>query len=132
MYNTVYHVHSSYYKCRFSILILQRNNLSLMSFVKGGMYIFQLLDWYSVSIPVLVICIFEIIMVAWIYGIDNFFDDINFMIGQKLEKIWYYCWKYITPLILVVSYAFWYFIGINITYSLLFFAVNFLYHCCVP
>ena len=103
MYNTVYHVHYSYDKCKFSILVLEENNLSLTIFVKGGIYIFQLLDWYSVSIPVLVICIFEIIMVAWIYGIDNFFDDINFMIGQKLEKIWYYCWKYITPLILVVS-----------------------------
>ncbi|TMW41858.1 hypothetical protein DOY81_013062, partial [Sarcophaga bullata] len=75
--------------------------MSILLTTNGGMYIFQLLDWYSVSIPVLVICIFEIVMVAWIYGIDNFFDDINFMIGQKLEKIWYYCWKYITPVILV-------------------------------
>lgn len=67
------------------------------------MFILQLLDWYSASVSVILICIFEIVMVGWIYGVDNFINDIYFMIGKKPEKLWRYCWKYITPLILVVS-----------------------------
>ncbi|TMW41236.1 hypothetical protein DOY81_013684, partial [Sarcophaga bullata] len=78
--------------------------LSIILTTSGGMYILQLLDWYSASISVILICIFEIVMVAWIYGVDNFIDDIYFMIGRKPEKIWRYCWKFITPLILVTIF----------------------------
>ncbi|XP_065356097.1 sodium- and chloride-dependent glycine transporter 1 [Calliphora vicina] len=76
-------------------------SMSIILTTNGGMFILQLLDWYSASVSVILICIFEIIMVGWIYGVDNFIDDIYFMIGKKPEIIWRYCWKYITPLILV-------------------------------
>lgn len=74
--------------------------------LQGGMYILQLLDWYSASISVILICIIEVVMASWIYGIDNFIDDIYFMIGKKPEKLWSYCWKYVTPSILVVSFIY--------------------------
>ncbi|KAM7352563.1 neurotransmitter transporter-like [Cochliomyia hominivorax] len=76
-------------------------SMSIVLTTNGGMFILQLLDWYSASVSVILICIFEIVMVGWIYGVDNFINDIYFMIGKKPERIWHYCWKYITPLILV-------------------------------
>uniref|UniRef100_A0A1I8NA66 Transporter n=1 Tax=Musca domestica TaxID=7370 RepID=A0A1I8NA66_MUSDO len=76
-------------------------SMAILFVTNGGMYILQLLDWYSASISVILICILEVVMASWIYGIDNFLDDIYFMIGKKPEKIWRYCWKYVTPAILV-------------------------------
>lgn len=66
------------------------------------MYVLQLFDWYSASISVILICLIEIIIVGWIYGVDNFVRDIEFMIGKPIERWWILCWKYITPTILSV------------------------------
>ncbi|KAL9925178.1 sodium- and chloride-dependent glycine transporter 2-like [Glossina fuscipes] len=68
---------------------------------QSGMYILQLLDWYSASNSVILICLLETIMVAWLYGINEFVDDIYFMIGRKPGKLWVYCWKYMTPSIIL-------------------------------
>jgi len=37
-------------------------------------------------------------------GVDNFFNDIAIMLGEKRRpnKFWIICWKYISPLILLV------------------------------
>ncbi|XP_059221276.1 sodium- and chloride-dependent glycine transporter 1 isoform X2 [Stomoxys calcitrans] len=85
----------TFISCFFMFLV------SIIFATNGGMYIVQLLDWYSASVSVILICIIEVLIVAWIYGVDNFVDDIYFMLGKKPERIWHYCWKYVTPLILV-------------------------------
>lgn len=62
----------------------------------------QLFDWYAASISVILICFCECIIVGWIYGIENFKRDIEFMIGNPVGRWWLICWKYITPSILSV------------------------------
>lgn len=68
------------------------------------MYLLQLFDWYAASISVILICLCEIIIVGWIYGVKNFVRDIEFMIGHSVGTWWILCWKYITPTILSVRY----------------------------
>lgn len=67
------------------------------------MYWLQLFDWYAASISVILICLTEIIIVGWIYGVQNFVRDIEFMIGHRVGCCWIICWKYITPTILLVT-----------------------------
>lgn len=69
---------------------------------QGGMYLLQLFDWYAASISVILVCLCEVIIVGWIYGVNNFIRDIEFMIGNTVPKWWLICWKYITPTILSV------------------------------
>lgn len=64
------------------------------------MYIIQLLDWYAASISVIAICFVELVMVAWLYGVDNFARDVGFMTGHRPGWWWRCCWRYITPAIL--------------------------------
>ncbi|XP_049832189.1 sodium- and chloride-dependent glycine transporter 1-like [Schistocerca gregaria] len=73
---------------------------SLSCITNGGMYVLQLLDWYSASISVILICSVEVISIAWIYGCENFCQDIEFMMNEKVQIWWKICWKYITPCIL--------------------------------
>ena len=41
-------------------------------------------------------------------GIDNFSDDIALMLGEERRpgRFWQICWKYISPLILLVNFSF--------------------------
>ncbi|XP_017115970.1 sodium- and chloride-dependent glycine transporter 1 [Drosophila elegans] len=75
--------------------------LSSIMCTNGGMYILQLFDWYSSAIAVIVICLVEIIMVAWIYGIKNFMLDTEFMLGKRPSLYWRISWQIITPLVLI-------------------------------
>lgn len=69
---------------------------------QAGMFILQLFDWYSSAIAVIVVCLVEIIMVAFIYGIDMFMDDVEFMMNRRPSLFWKISWKYITPVVMVV------------------------------
>lgn len=66
------------------------------------MYWLQLFDWYAASISVILICFVEVIIVGYIYGVDDFVRDVEFMIGHKVGRWWYLTWRYITPTILLV------------------------------
>ena len=37
-------------------------------------------------------------------GANRLMDDIEHMVGFRLGKHWYICWKFITPLLLIVSF----------------------------
>ncbi|XP_035774254.1 sodium- and chloride-dependent glycine transporter 2-like [Anopheles albimanus] len=91
--------------------------LSTSCVTRGGMYLIQLLDWYSASISVILVCIVEVVAVAWIYGCDNFVRDVQFMIDRKVERCWRVLWKYVTPILL--SFIFFTTIAYNteVTYN---------------
>uniref|UniRef100_A0A8C7SLI2 Transporter n=1 Tax=Oncorhynchus mykiss TaxID=8022 RepID=A0A8C7SLI2_ONCMY len=58
--------------------------LGLTMVTKGGMYVFQLFDYYAASgVCLLWVAFFECIAIAWIYGADNFYDAIEDMIGYR-------------------------------------------------
>ncbi|KAH8333629.1 hypothetical protein KR059_001591 [Drosophila kikkawai] len=70
----------------------------------GGMFILQLFDWYSSSLSVCVICMVEIFMVSWVYGIKNFMLDVEFMLGKRPSLYWKILWQWVTPLILIFMF----------------------------
>lgn len=42
---------------------------------------------------------------TWIYGVDNFLDDIKKMLGfyPYPRILWKYAWKYVMPCVVLVS-----------------------------
>ncbi|KAL8609387.1 hypothetical protein ACOMHN_019877 [Nucella lapillus] len=55
---------------------------------EGGMYVFQLIDYYVFGAYTLQILAFlEVITVAWIYGANRFYGDIELMIGYKINVL---------------------------------------------
>ncbi|XP_065264343.1 sodium- and chloride-dependent betaine transporter-like [Emys orbicularis] len=72
--------------------------LSLMLVTEGGMYIFQLFDYYAASgTCLLFLAIFEVICVGWVYGADRFYDNIEDMIGYRPWPLIKMCWQVVTP-----------------------------------
>ncbi|GFY59060.1 sodium- and chloride-dependent glycine transporter 2 [Trichonephila inaurata madagascariensis] len=71
--------------------------LGLPCITEGGMYVLQLMDWYSAAFSLMVISLMELICISWVYGIDRFFMDISLMIKRTPPFWWKLCWCYITP-----------------------------------
>ncbi|TKS77694.1 Sodium- and chloride-dependent creatine transporter 1 [Collichthys lucidus] len=75
--------------------------------LSGGMYVFQLFDYYSASgITLLWQAFWECVVIAWVYGADRFMDDVARMIGYQPLPYMKWCWSYITPFVCVAVFLF--------------------------
>ncbi|CAH3114625.1 unnamed protein product [Pocillopora meandrina] len=87
--------------CFFWFLI----GLSMVS--EGGMYVFQLFDTYSASGSALLwVSLFQSIAVGWVYGGDRFYDNLESMIGFRINPWSKLCWKFLTPLFCLAVFIF--------------------------
>uniref|UniRef100_A0A3Q2I6S8 Transporter n=1 Tax=Equus caballus TaxID=9796 RepID=A0A3Q2I6S8_HORSE len=74
---------------------------------QGGMYVFQLFDYYAASgVCLLWVAFFECFVIAWIYGSDNFYDGIEDMIGYRPGPWMKYSWAVVTPVLCVGCFIF--------------------------
>ncbi|XP_063076572.1 solute carrier family 6 member 6a isoform X2 [Engraulis encrasicolus] len=81
--------------------------LGLTMVTKGGMYVFQLFDYYAASgVCLLWVAFFECIAVAWVYGADNFYDAIEDMIGYRPNPWMKWSWAVVTPVLCVGCFVF--------------------------
>ncbi|XP_059799848.1 sodium- and chloride-dependent creatine transporter 1-like isoform X2 [Hypanus sabinus] len=81
--------------------------IDLSMVTNGGMYIFQLFDYYSASgITLLWQAFWECVVVAWVYGAERFIGDITRMIGYRPFPWIKWCWLFITPCVCVGIFLF--------------------------
>uniref|UniRef100_A0A3Q2UMC7 Transporter n=1 Tax=Fundulus heteroclitus TaxID=8078 RepID=A0A3Q2UMC7_FUNHE len=81
--------------------------IDLSMVTEGGMYVFQLFDYYSASgITLLWQAFWECVVIAWVYGADRFMDDVARMIGYQPLPYMKWCWSYITPFVCVAVFLF--------------------------
>uniref|UniRef100_A0A673JRS3 Transporter n=1 Tax=Sinocyclocheilus rhinocerous TaxID=307959 RepID=A0A673JRS3_9TELE len=74
--------------------------------LQGGMYVFQLFDYYACSgACLLFLCVFESLAMGWIFGAERMFDVIEDMTNSRPNYIFMLCWKYLTPLVSLVSFV---------------------------
>ncbi|XP_028249407.1 sodium-dependent neutral amino acid transporter B(0)AT1-like isoform X2 [Parambassis ranga] len=87
--------------CAFAFII------SLLFAQQSGLYWVTLFDNFAGSVPLLTIGLFEMIAVVYIYGIDRFNEDIQFMIGHKPSIFWQASWRFFSPVIILVILVFY-------------------------
>ncbi|XP_036266385.1 sodium-dependent neutral amino acid transporter B(0)AT1 [Pipistrellus kuhlii] len=88
----------------------------LIAFVftlNSGQYWLTLLDSYAGSIPLLIIAFCEMFAVVYVYGVDRFNKDIEFMIGHKPNIFWQITWRVVSPLLMLVIFLFFFVINVN-------------------
>ncbi|XP_066910380.1 inactive sodium-dependent neutral amino acid transporter B(0)AT3-like [Clytia hemisphaerica] len=90
-------------KSLFSALVAIGMFLIGLCFVSPvGYYVFQIFDDYSLSFGLLTVGFFQTISVSWVYGNDKFANDIEYMTGRRPLKLWLICWKYISPIVIMI------------------------------
>lgn len=73
---------------------------------QGGQFILTLVDYYGTSFVVFIVASFEIVGLIWVYGFENFLDDVEFMLDRKPSLYWRICWFVVTPLILITIFLY--------------------------
>lgn len=74
--------------------------LGLPSTTQGGIYVLELIDHYSATFSLQIICLLECFMVVGIYGADRFLADIKLMVGVTPSRVWKYLWMLVAPVII--------------------------------
>lgn len=80
--------------------------LGISCITQGGVYFLQILDWYCASIAVMFLAFMEIAGISWIYGTRRLYADIEMMIGTTLPRFWGIFWRFITPSVVLLIWAF--------------------------
>uniref|UniRef100_A0A1Y1K687 Transporter n=1 Tax=Photinus pyralis TaxID=7054 RepID=A0A1Y1K687_PHOPY len=71
----------------------------------GGVYIFQLMDYYSASgMSLLWVCFFQTIAISWVFGTEKLCDCIKEMIGMTTNRFLVICWKFCGPLVILIIF----------------------------
>lgn len=74
--------------------------LGLTCISAGGVYVFQILDWYCSTFSLMVLSLMECIVISWIYGTERFYRDMTLMLGFRPCRWWGLCWRFISPLLI--------------------------------
>ncbi|XP_033102793.1 sodium- and chloride-dependent taurine transporter-like isoform X2 [Anneissia japonica] len=88
--------------CFWSFLV----GLSMVTY--GGMYVFQLFDFYAASGSTLLwLAFFEAIAIGWVYGSRRFLNHFEEMLGRRVRGYWLRtCWTICTPCFTVGIFLF--------------------------
>uniref|UniRef100_A0A669E6E1 Transporter n=1 Tax=Oreochromis niloticus TaxID=8128 RepID=A0A669E6E1_ORENI len=79
--------------------------VALIFTLGSGNYWLEIFNSYVGSVPLLIIAFFEIIAVAYVYGINRFNDDIEWMTGRRPNIYWQATWRFISPFMLLVVFV---------------------------
>nr|B4JMC1.2 RecName: Full=Sodium-dependent nutrient amino acid transporter 1 [Drosophila grimshawi] len=80
--------------------------MGLVYVTPGGQWILTLVDFYGGTYVVFILAIFELVGIAWIYGVSNFCDDIEFMSNKRVSLYWRACWLIFTPIMMIVIFIY--------------------------
>ena len=70
--------------------------------MQGGVYSFILVDYYAAAMSLMYIAFFECLAVVWIYGTKRMSANIKDMTGSYPNLAYRLCWRYISPLLILV------------------------------
>lgn len=73
-------------------------------YLQGGIYLFQIMDWYVGAVTLMLVSILECVVLTWVYGHKRLCRDIEMMLGHPPHVWWLVCWSGVSPLMLLVSY----------------------------
>ncbi|XP_064609914.1 sodium- and chloride-dependent taurine transporter-like [Liolophura sinensis] len=72
---------------------------------EGGMYVFQLFDYYGGSKIVLLVSFIECAAVSYVYGIRRFYDNLEMMLGYRIGPYMFISWLITSPIYCLVIFV---------------------------
>jgi solute carrier family 6 amino acid transporter-like protein 5/7/9/14 len=66
----------------------------------------ELVDHFAGTFLIFALAILELTAIIWIYGLDNFCWDIEYMLHRKTGIYWRLSWGIITPLFMIAIFIY--------------------------
>uniref|UniRef100_A0ABD2WQU3 Transporter n=1 Tax=Trichogramma kaykai TaxID=54128 RepID=A0ABD2WQU3_9HYME len=73
---------------------------------QGGQFVLGLVDYYAASFVVFILASLEVTGIFWLYGLESFLDDTEFMLKQRPSVYWRLCWAVVTPFMLITIFIY--------------------------
>ncbi|KAF2902507.1 hypothetical protein ILUMI_03679 [Ignelater luminosus] len=80
--------------------------IGLVYVTPGGQFILTLVDYFGGTFIIFLLAVVEMFSVMWLYGVDNFCNDLEFMLKQKVGIYWRIMWGLVTPLLLLIIFMY--------------------------
>ncbi|CAL4086152.1 unnamed protein product, partial [Meganyctiphanes norvegica] len=80
--------------------------LGLPNVTQGGIYFFQLIDYYAAAVSLMYLAFFEVIAVVWVYGANRLAHNVKEMTGRMPSAYFRYCWYFIAPILIMAIWLF--------------------------
>ncbi|GFO07012.1 coiled-coil domain-containing protein 113-like [Plakobranchus ocellatus] len=71
--------------------------IGLLFVLGSGSYWVALFDTFAGSFPLIIVALGECLAVGWVFGVNRFANEIQYMIGSRPGLYWKIAWKYIAP-----------------------------------
>ncbi|XP_041348623.1 sodium- and chloride-dependent GABA transporter ine-like isoform X2 [Gigantopelta aegis] len=78
----------------------------LPNITQGGIYFFQLIDYYVAALSLMVLAFFEVIAITWFYGARRLGRNIEEMTGTKPPFVFIVCWYVVSPVLILGIWVF--------------------------
>jgi solute carrier family 6 amino acid transporter-like protein 5/7/9/14 len=75
--------------------------IGLVYITPGGQYILDVVDFFGGGFIIFVLAVIETVAICWIYGLNKFLKDVEFMLGIRLGIYWQFSWGVFIPVALI-------------------------------
>lgn len=72
----------------------------LPNVTQGGIYFFQLIDYYAATMSLMYLAFFEVIAVTWFYGARRLARNVQAMTGVHPSMFFIVCWYVVSPVLI--------------------------------
>lgn len=72
----------------------------------GGQWMLDLVDHFGGTFLVFALAIFELAGIFWVYGLENYCLDIQFMTKRTVGIYWRICWAIVTPIFMLIIFIY--------------------------
>lgn len=80
--------------------------IGLIYVTPGGQWMLNLVDHYGGTFLIFALAILQLAGVFWVYGLEKFCWDIEFMLNWKVTRFWRYSWSVVTPGLLIIIFIY--------------------------
>ncbi|XP_058468054.1 sodium-dependent nutrient amino acid transporter 1-like isoform X1 [Malaya genurostris] len=72
----------------------------------GGQWILNLVDHYGGTFLIYSLTILQMAVIFWIYGLENWCHDVEFMVQRKVGPYWRLCWGLFSPFLMIIVFIY--------------------------
>uniref|UniRef100_A0A1I8F4K3 Transporter n=1 Tax=Macrostomum lignano TaxID=282301 RepID=A0A1I8F4K3_9PLAT len=84
-----------------ALLVAVEFGIGVVCVTRGGIFVLQIMDWYSSTFSLMIISFFECVVIGWIYGADRFLQGHRADAWSATLGLVRICWRFITPAIIL-------------------------------